>query len=137
MIFEPLDFISKLSALVPVPRVNLTRYHGVFAPNSKHRADIIIKLPDQGNNKDRQSEEGVRTKGEKRAAMTWAQCLKRAFKIDIEVCEVCKGAVKVIACVIDPVVINKILSHLKAKESNQIRLPANRGPPKSFSVSGN
>ena len=39
-LFEPLDFISKLAALVPKPRVNLTRYHGVFAPNSKHRAHI-------------------------------------------------------------------------------------------------
>ncbi len=38
VIFEPLDFIAKLAALVPKPRVNLTRFHGVFAPNSKHRA---------------------------------------------------------------------------------------------------
>lgn len=35
MIFEPLDFMDKLAALVPKPRVNLTRFHGVFAPNSK------------------------------------------------------------------------------------------------------
>jgi len=33
VIFEPVDFIAKLAALVPKPRVNLTRYHGVFAPN--------------------------------------------------------------------------------------------------------
>lgn len=38
VIFEPLDFIARLAALVPRPRVNLTRFHGVFAPNSKHRA---------------------------------------------------------------------------------------------------
>ena len=62
VIFEPLDFILKLVALVPKTRVNLTRFddehrcsslfgqllaaqihsrwicHGVFAPNSKHRA---------------------------------------------------------------------------------------------------
>ena len=31
VIFEPVDFIAKLAALVPKPRVNLTRYHGVFA----------------------------------------------------------------------------------------------------------
>ncbi len=37
VIFEPLDFISKLASLVPKPRVNLTRFYGVFAPNSKHR----------------------------------------------------------------------------------------------------
>jgi len=27
--FEPLDFMAKLAALVPKPRVNLTRFHGV------------------------------------------------------------------------------------------------------------
>jgi hypothetical protein len=40
VIFEPLDFIARLAALVPKPRVNLTRFHGVFAPNSQHRALI-------------------------------------------------------------------------------------------------
>lgn len=40
VIFEPLDFLARLAALVPKPRVNLTRFHGVFAPNSKHRALI-------------------------------------------------------------------------------------------------
>jgi hypothetical protein len=37
-VFEPLDFLARLAALVPRPRVNLTRYHGVFAPNSAHSA---------------------------------------------------------------------------------------------------
>ena len=41
VIFEPLDFIAKLAALVPKPRVNLTRFHGVFAPNSKHRIRVM------------------------------------------------------------------------------------------------
>jgi len=40
IIFEPLDFISKLAALVPVPRVNLTRYHGIFA----HQTLIVQRL---------------------------------------------------------------------------------------------
>jgi len=30
----PLDFIARLATLVPKPRVNLTRFHGVFTPNS-------------------------------------------------------------------------------------------------------
>jgi hypothetical protein len=29
--FDPVDFIARLAALVPKPRVNLTRYHGVLA----------------------------------------------------------------------------------------------------------
>lgn len=43
VIFEPLDFISRLVALVPRPRVNLTRFHGVFAPNSKYRARVTAQ----------------------------------------------------------------------------------------------
>ncbi len=34
------DIIARLAALVPKPRVNLTRFHGVFAPNSKYRARV-------------------------------------------------------------------------------------------------
>jgi len=38
VIFKPLDFIARLAAMVLRPRVNLARFHGVFAPNSKHHA---------------------------------------------------------------------------------------------------
>jgi hypothetical protein len=47
--------------------------------------------------------------------MTWAQRLKRVFNIDIETCSACGGAMKVIACIEDPVVIKQILDHLKHK----------------------
>jgi len=40
VVFQPLDFIARLAALVPPPRVNLTRFHGLFAPNSHFRAQI-------------------------------------------------------------------------------------------------
>jgi len=77
VVFEPLDFISKLAALVPSPRVDLTRFHGVFAPNSRYRADIIIQKKDN-----KSAEKDIRTEGEKRRAMTWAARLKRAFNIE-------------------------------------------------------
>ncbi len=35
--YGPLDFIARLATLVPKPRVNVTRFHGVFAPNSRYR----------------------------------------------------------------------------------------------------
>ena len=40
VVFEPLDFMARLAALVPTPRVNLTRYHGVFAPNHRLRDQV-------------------------------------------------------------------------------------------------
>ena len=45
VIFDPLDFIAKLAALVPPPRANLTRFHGVFAPNSRYRARVVPGRP--------------------------------------------------------------------------------------------
>lgn len=123
MIFEPLDFISKLASLIPAPRVNLTRFHGVFAPNSQYRAGIINR---QGDNK---SEEAVQTEGEKYGAMKWSVRLKRAFDIDMKTCEACGGAVKVITCIDDPVVINKILANFQSPQSNQIMSPVSRAPP--------
>jgi len=40
VLFEPLDFLARLAALVPPPRLHLTRYHGVFAAHSRYRAQI-------------------------------------------------------------------------------------------------
>jgi len=37
IILEPLDFIAHLAVLVPKPRVNLARFHGVLAPNNRLR----------------------------------------------------------------------------------------------------
>jgi len=45
VVLEPLDFIARLAALVPRPRLNLTRFHGVFAPNFKHRSRIVPRRP--------------------------------------------------------------------------------------------
>ena len=42
-LFEPLDFLARLVALVPRPRTHLIRYHCVFAPNARHRAVLVAK----------------------------------------------------------------------------------------------
>jgi hypothetical protein len=44
--------------------------------------------------------------------MGWARLLKRVFDIDIEHCPNCGGALKTIAAIEDPPVIDKILGHL-------------------------
>ncbi len=133
MIFEPLDFIARLAALVPKPRVNLTRFHGVFAPNSKHRVQVTPAKRGKGRKAKVADEPQDPTPAERRASMTWAQRLKRVFSIDIETCSACGGAVKVIACIEDPVVIDKILTHLneKAAAAGIGLLPQVRAPPQA------
>ena len=104
-------------------RVILTRFYGVFAPNSSHRANIIIKKESKIT-----TENDTQTEREKRRSMTWAARLKRAFNIDINTCQECGGAVKIIACIDDPAVINKILKHIQVKQTEFI-LPNTRAPP--------
>ena len=94
VLFEPLDFIARLAALIPRPGVNLTRYQGVLAPNSSLRA--LVTPARRGT---RVRGVGTRTEPEKHRAMTWARRLKRVFRIDIEKCAHCGGAVTIIACI--------------------------------------
>ncbi|MGH8562643.1 MAG: hypothetical protein ACREXW_00605 [Gammaproteobacteria bacterium] len=42
----------------------------------------------------------------------WARLLKRVFEIDIEHCPQCGGPLTIIAAIVDPTVIAKILKHL-------------------------
>jgi hypothetical protein len=134
--FGPLDFIARLAALVPKPRVNLTRFHSVFAPNSHRRAQVV---PGRRNgNKAKAPDAPDPAPAERRASMTpdrvrgrlWAQRLKRVFHIDIETCSHCGRAVKIIACIEDPAVIKTILGHLNTKASATDRTcPESRAPP--------
>lgn len=99
VIVEPLDFVARLAALVPKPRVNLTRFHGVFAPNSLHR--VTITPAKRGKGARRETDTGAtelddRSPMERHIAMTWARRLKRVFAIDISECEKCKGPVRII-----------------------------------------
>ena len=111
VIFEPVDFtapahpcargisaslhvIAKLAALVPKPRVNLTRFHGVFAPNSLHRVWVTPARRGKGSPK-LAADQDEKTPAQRHVAMNWAQRLKRVFNIDVETCRVCGAAAKV------------------------------------------
>ncbi len=135
-----LDFIARRAALVPKPRVNLTRYHGVFAPNSAQRAAITPSQRGKGGKNENRTATVAKVLDdksymEKRAAMTWAQRLKRVFNIEIEVCRHCQGPVKIIACIEDPAVIERILACLYSKadvatiQTGGPLLPMPRAPP--------
>jgi len=130
VIFEPLDFISRLVSLVPRPRANLTRFHGVFAPNSKYRARVTPAS--RGKRKNSHSaDEADQSPAEKRASMTWAKRLKRVFNIDIETCDKCGSDVRIVASIEDPAVIKKILAHLDntASSAAAALLPDCRASP--------
>jgi len=123
VVLSPMEFMGRLAALVPKPRVNLTRFHGVFSPRSRLRAHVVPGKPDDQSEQVSQSTRG------KSYSMTWAQRLKRVFSIEIEKCEKCGGKVKIIASIEDPDVIEQILKHLGLDAASKTR---NRSPPEGL-----
>jgi hypothetical protein len=122
VIFEPLDFIARLAALIPSPQANLTLYHGVFAAHHRLRQKIVPGRAEKGKGT------AQRSGTPRHAAMSWAQRLKRVFGIEIEKCAHCGGVVKIIACIEDPPVIAKILENLHLGAAPACN-PAARAPP--------
>ena len=106
MVMEPLEFMERLAALVPRPRLHLIRFHGVLAPNAKLRSKIVPAPPERATET---SSEGAPALGAP-ARISWARLLKRVFDINIEHCPNCGGALKIIAAIEDPpVIVEKIL----------------------------
>jgi len=91
VLFHPFDFLARLASLVPKPRVNLTRFHGLFAPHAKERSLVA-----PAGRRKRASTEADRTFEQRRAAMSWAQRLARVFSIDVTNCP-CGGTLRIIA----------------------------------------
>jgi hypothetical protein len=126
VIFEPEDFIARLAALVPKPRAHLTRYHGVFAPASPDRPQVVPRNRAVVSN---EGQGGEPSDTDRQRSLTWAQRLKRVFAIDIEVCRRCGGQLKVIASIEDPPVIERILAHLGGASESADPANPSRAPP--------
>jgi len=129
-----LNLMARLAALVPPPRMHLTRYHGVFAPHSKLRA--AVTPAHRGTGAARQPPAfPAKPPTPRHVAMNWARRLKRVFGVEIEGCARCGGKLKIIASIEEPQVIAKILSHLERMAPQQYptelplsgRLPVLRG----------
>ena len=122
LLFSPLEFLQRLAALVPRPRLNLTRFHGVLAPNAKWRAQIVpggqAKAPHAPESPDADQAASPRYR------INWARLLKRVFKSDLAACPDCGGELKIIAAITQPSAINKLLTHFGLPTRAPPRAPA-------------
>ena len=75
---SPLELIEKLAALVPPPRLNLVRYHGVLAPHAADRAQMVPGP--QEENAAEVAADGMAPLPPSRARRSWAQLLRRVFE---------------------------------------------------------
>jgi len=129
VIFEPLDFVAKLAALVPPPRFNLVRYSGVLAPSAGWRPLVV---PSEAEASGQPAHTGC-TAGKQTLGLrpqqgsrgrsrnhSWAQLMHRVFAIDVLQCPECGRRMRIVAAIQGSGAIQRILICLG--------LPA-RGPP--------
>ncbi len=121
LVMTPLEFLQRLAALVPRPRLHLIRFH-VLAPNAALRSQIVPGEADQAT--DTTDGDGELSSATTRTRLRSAQLLKRVFAIDITTCPQCGGTLTILAAIEDPAVIVKILSHLGLSTRAPPRAPA-------------
>ncbi len=142
LILTPLELLDRLSKLITPPRIHKHRYCGVLTPNAKLRKAVIetagpsgatLQLLTEAQEKmdiDQQDstadkpQSGVR----QTAARCWAMLLARIYECLPLTCEKCGQPMRLIAFIMEPVVVEKILLHVGEPTEPPTVLPA-RAPP--------
>ncbi len=102
--FSEEEFLERLISLIPPPRINLIRYHGVFSPRHAERSLSI--------NKKKSKRLTLRETERIEYRTPWAELLKRVFKSEVLQCEKCKNKYEYVCEITNPHIIKKMLTHL-------------------------
>ena len=119
IVFDPVELIGKLIALIPPRHFNLTSYAGVFASRSALRAEVVPTPP---------PEEVFKKVCEHPSSSSrwvpWARLLKLAFGQDAWACPRCVEPMELRCILRGPRVINKVLHDLSKSSRGPPRPPA-------------
>ena len=158
LVLTPRELLGRLAALVPPPRVHLTRYHGAFAAHARGRAALtgtparicrpapaspVASLPvasppspppAPATEAPAADLDALAPPPPAAAArprrLPWAELLRRVHGLDVRRCQRCAGPVRVLAYLTDLPVVAAILRHL-GLPSAPPTLARPRGPPEA------
>ena len=142
LVLTPLELLDRLSKLITPPRVHKHRYCGVLAPNAKLRKAVIetagpsgatLQLLTEAREKMEidqpdQSQDKPQGRARMAAARCWAMLLARIYECLPLACPRCGEPMRLIAFILEPPVVEKILLHIGEPTEPPAVLPA-RAPP--------
>jgi Putative transposase len=127
--FEPLEFIERIAALIPTPRIHMVRFHGLLGPAAKWRPCVIPNAAvaieqaeppntggptawdavDSGPTGKQEAPDTPKPQGRN---YTWSELMKRVFAADVLACAHCGGRLHILSTIRPPEITRKILEHL-------------------------
>jgi hypothetical protein len=110
---EAFDFLARLCALIPPPRLHMVRYHGVLSSRAKLRAEVIPTPPEpEANPLKLQAELPLCGEpDEPPRRKPWAWLLRHVFLHDVSICPRCHGPATWLEVATEPDAINRALAH--------------------------
>ncbi len=131
MLFEGIELVERLAALVPPPRFNTLRYHGILAPAASCRDRVVPRDRSSsdtvGDGEPRTTSHGRRslagTQGDSSPAdsvptesstsrqrrLSWSELMRRVFAIDVLECPRCSGRLRILAAITSLTAVRAIL----------------------------
>ena len=157
LLLTPDELLARIATLVPPPRAHALRYHGVFAPNARVRAQVVperaadVAQPDARSSPRATSTNVPATSPRSgrphhpapaRTRVPWAEFLQKVFAVDVLGCPRCAGRLEVIAYIAEPGVAKQILDHLGleaqapplAKAAADAAADPNAGPEPAYDL---
>ena len=118
------EFLARVLTHIPEPRRHVVRYYGAYsnASRGKRKRQGLAEDPQRAAAGFAATDED--RSGDARALRRrWAEMIKRVYEVNPLVCPRCHGEMRIVAFIVDPVVVDKILRHLSTNEGHRERAP--------------
>jgi len=117
--FEPLEFVARLVDHIPDKGQVLQRYYGYYASRTRHQRRMATQAGGTngpgGSLDDDVMVAEAKDYSRRQMRLRWAALLRRIFEVDPLVCPACGGRMRMIAFILQPRVIDRILRHVREK----------------------
>ncbi|HEV2056260.1 MAG TPA: transposase, partial [Methylomirabilota bacterium] len=110
LLFEPIECLEKLAAIIPRPAVNLVVSHGLLAPPARGRSQGVRSGRPHPESPARHVDATPRAAGTP-GAWTCAALMRRVLALDVLACPRCGGRLRGLATVQDPRAVQALLAH--------------------------
>ena len=117
LVLDPSELIQRLAVLIPPPRANLVRYHGILAPRATHRAAIVPGGPPPRVEPSAQPSDSIDSPPtapqlDRSRRYSWPELMRRVFAVDVLECPDCGATLRILAAIHPPEATRAILECL-------------------------